>query len=577
MYMQGTGVAKDDAEAVRWYRKAADQGDSVAQLYLGMRYSDGKGVPKDAAMAASWYRKAAEQGDAGAQGLLGDAYYNGDGVTRDLVEAAKWFRKAADQGDANSQHDLGVCYANGQGVEKDAVEAAKWYRKAAEQGVVMAQFNLGLCYNFGNGVKVDLVEAAKWFRKAADQGDTDAQHNLGLCYHKGDGVEKDYAEAVKWYRKAAEQGNAGAQYDIGVCYQNGEGVKKDLVESAKWYRKAAEQGDSNSQYNLGADYMHGNGVTKDLAESARWFRKAAEQGDPMAQNNLGHLYLLGVGVMANNVEGLAWIYVSSANGDEKAAEFMTSQQNRYNDETLEAARQRATEIQAQIASNSAPATVVATIIPSASTPNRPKASGSGALISTDGLILTAAHVVQGASRIEVITPAGKFVATVVKVDTTNDIVLLKCNGVNFTPLPVAPSKEARAGKSVFTVGFPNIQLQGSDPKLTKGEISSQNGFQDDPTEWQISVPIQPGNSGGPLCDENGNLVGIVESTLNPLTMAKIAGEIPQDVNYAVKSSYILPLLDDVQNLPPPRPSTESTKFEDVVGNVQKSSVLILVY
>jgi hypothetical protein len=60
-------------------------------------------------------------------------------------------------------------------------------------------------------------------------------------------------------------------------------------------------------------------------------------------------------------------------------------------------------------------------------------------------------------------------------------------------------------------------------------------------------------------------------------MAKIAGEIPQDVNYAVKSSYILPLLDNVQNLPPPHVSPEGTKFEDVVGNVQKSSVLILVY
>ena len=78
-------------------------------------------------------------------------------------------------------------------------------------------------------------------------------------------------------------------------------------------------------------------------------------------------------------------------------------------------------------------------------------------------------------------------------------------------------------------------------------------------------------------DENGNLIGIVESTLNPLTMAKVEGEIPQNVNYAVKSSYILPLLDDVQNLPPSLVSPAGAKFEDTVSNVQKSVVLILVY
>jgi S1-C subfamily serine protease len=246
---------------------------------------------------------------------------------------------------------------------------------------------------------------------------------------------------------------------------------------------------------------------------------------------------------------------------------------------LSSARQRATDLQAQIASSKSPANndSAAALVPVTPVPNNAKASGSGAFISADGLVLTAAHVVQGASRIEVVTAAGKLAATVVKIDATNDVAILKCVGGSFTPLPIAPSREARAGTSVFTIGFPNIQVQGFDPKLTSGEISSQTGFQDDPRQWQISVPIQPGNSGGPLCDQNGNLLGIVEATLDPITMAKVAGEIPQNVNYAVKSSYILPLLDDVKNLPPPLVSANGTKFEDVVGQTQKSVVLILVY
>ena len=295
----------------------------------------------------------------------------------------------------------------------------------------------------------------------------------------------------------------------------------------------------------------------------------------MAQFQFGRLFILGLGVMVDDVEGLAWLYVSSAHGNENAANLIASEQQKYSDSTISSARQRATEIQAQIASHTVSVNNAATIHPRAQ--NTPKSSGSGAFISADGLILTAAHVVQGASRIEVVTAAGKLPATVVKIDTTNDVALLKCTGSNFTPLPIAPSKAGRAGTSVFTVGFPNIQLQGFDPKLTKGEISSQGGFQDDPRQWQISVPIQPGNSGGPLCDENGNLIGMVESTLDPIKMAKFAGEIPQNVNYAVKSSYILPLLDDVQNLPPPLAASTGSKFEDVVEKAQKSVALILVY
>ena len=84
--------------------------------------------------AVKWYRKAAEQGYASAQCNLGDCYKQGNGVTKDYAEAVKWFRKAAEQGDAVAQLNLGNCYYNGNGVTKDYAEAVKWYRKAAAQG-----------------------------------------------------------------------------------------------------------------------------------------------------------------------------------------------------------------------------------------------------------------------------------------------------------------------------------------------------------------------------------------------------------------------------------------------------------
>ena len=102
----GKGVPKDDAEAVKWYRKAADQGDAIAQFNLGWMYDEGRGVSKDDAEAVRWYRKAADQGHALAQFNLGAMYANGEGVAKDDAEAVKWYRKAADQGDADAQAKL---------------------------------------------------------------------------------------------------------------------------------------------------------------------------------------------------------------------------------------------------------------------------------------------------------------------------------------------------------------------------------------------------------------------------------------------------------------------------------------
>jgi S1-C subfamily serine protease len=169
-------------------------------------------------------------------------------------------------------------------------------------------------------------------------------------------------------------------------------------------------------------------------------------------------------------------------------------------------------------------------------------------------------------------------ATVLRVDEANDLAVLKITGSTFAPLPIAPSRKMRLGQVVATIGFPNIEIQGFSPKVTRGEISSLNGIGDDPRAWQISVPVQTGNSGGPLLDENGNLVGVVVSKLG-LNAAKLTGDLPQNVNYAVKSAYALALLEPYLGSDPPEPNQTSTKprFEDMVAKAQQSVVLVLVY
>ena len=109
-------------------------------------YEKGKAAYKENnyADAVKWYKMAAEQGDAEAQNALGACYKNGEGVEKDHAEAAKWYRKAAEQGHAKAQSSLGYCYSSGNGVEKDLNEAYKWYRKSAEQGEAQGEFNLGV-------------------------------------------------------------------------------------------------------------------------------------------------------------------------------------------------------------------------------------------------------------------------------------------------------------------------------------------------------------------------------------------------------------------------------------------------
>jgi hypothetical protein len=129
----------------------------------------------DYAEAMRWDRKAADQGNAGAQSNVGWLYQNGLAVPQDYVEAMRWYRKAADQGFATAQDNIGALYANGWGVPKDYAEAMRWFRKAADQGYAGAQKHVGLLYENGLGVPRNLDQARMWMQKAAANGDEDAK------------------------------------------------------------------------------------------------------------------------------------------------------------------------------------------------------------------------------------------------------------------------------------------------------------------------------------------------------------------------------------------------------------------
>jgi TPR repeat protein len=237
-------AARKLQEKFRQAEAAAQRGDAGEQARLGHMYEAGLGVAPDHEEAVKWYRKAALQGDKEGMSRLCSMSPLG------CDEAVEGFRKAAEQGEARAQCNLGWAYEKGFEVRKSYEEAVKWYRKAAEQGDPEAQNKMGLAYYNGFGVAQDYEEAVKWFRRAAEQGDAQSQNGLGNMYRNGFGVAQNYEDALKWYGKAAEQGNALAQVNLGNMYKSGSGVAKNLEEAMKWYRKAAEQGNGNAEVNL---------------------------------------------------------------------------------------------------------------------------------------------------------------------------------------------------------------------------------------------------------------------------------------------------------------------------------------
>lgn len=195
-------------------------------------------------------------------------------------------------------------------------------------------------------------------------------------------------------------------------------------------------------------------------------------------------------------------------------------------------------------------------------------------------VITNHHVVGNASSVILVrTDNRRIKADVAMRDTANDIAVLKPRNTKLLPpgLPVA-AKTANVGASIFTIGYPLVSIMGREPKLTTGYVSARTGLVNDPRIYQISVPIQPGNSGGPVFNMQGEVIGIATSSLDAAKVFKWAGNIPQNVNYAVKSHYVNALLGamDVNSENAIKTlEVRKQELESLVMRV-KSSVLLVI-
>jgi hypothetical protein len=229
--MRGDGVPPDNNEALRWFQRAAAGGNVIAMYNAA--FADM--ALKNDADAVKWLRMAAEKGLPAAQAGLGFCYYTGRGVVRDQVEGVKWLSRAADQGNAFGEYYLGAAYSFGHGgLPKNQQIGVTWYLRAAEQGNPLARAALGKAYFLGLGVAIDQATAAKWTRLAAEDGDAESMNNLAFILAGGFGVAKDVPQAILWYERSAAFGLPNPMHSLaGIHYLAG-----NMVEADYWARLA---------------------------------------------------------------------------------------------------------------------------------------------------------------------------------------------------------------------------------------------------------------------------------------------------------------------------------------------------
>jgi len=174
-----------------------------------------------------------------------------------------------------------------------------------------------------------------------------------------------------------------------------------------------------------------------------------------------------------------------------------------------------------------------------------EAQGSGFIVTPGGQVVTCAHVVSGSEVATAWIDGIRYPAKVLSINTNSDIALLQMENASntFKPFFLATDTNYFLGQEVYSMGFPLVEILGKAPRLNKGMISSTVGLEDNPDQLQVSAAVQPGNSGGPLLNPNGQVVGMVSATLNPASVfARSGGALPQNVNFAIKNAPILEFL-----------------------------------
>ena len=397
----------------------------------------------------------------------------------------------------------------------------------------------------------------------------------------------DYATALRELTPLAKQGDARAQFSLGVMYEDGKGVPQDYKTAVKWYRLAAEQGDADAQFLL--EYLErriaqqkpsptvtppviarkspplspsaADKENENLRQRIAELEKQRQSPPKIDLKNRRELArrtqeaLQVLGLYSGNMDGIIGVRTRHAiRGWQKRERYSATGEITE----IQIVKLEQEAIQHLANKKLKPQQVAKRPPPKPSPPKRSSTSGSGFFISKLGHVLTNQHVVDNCKKVTVGDNSKKQVtADVMETDRRNDLALLKISsmkmasaetrslirklGIKIVPLAsdgLLRSEGVELGEDVLVAGYPYGEIFSNSIKVTKGIVSASRGLGDDTGQFQMDAAVQPGNSGGPIYDENGNIVGVVVAQLNKMKFAKVTGSMPENVNFGIKASTV---------------------------------------
>ncbi len=483
--------------------------------------------------------RAANGGEAEAQFKLGLAYDRGDGVLPNIATALEWYRKAAAQDHAEANHYIALTYDFADRVEEDDYEAFLWYSRAAELEWGPAQIALGINYQLGDGVSPDATRARFWFEQAIKNGEADGYGHLADLYFRGIGTRRDQQKAIELLEEGALAGSLFSQRELSKILLFGPDDLKNRAQGLAWLLVAEESANDEDERSDVRALIEQAGATE---SELLWARRLAVMrlgalGAQLTQDQSEAFDTTEQQVLTTIQKGLTSLEYFDGEIDGATSEELDEAIEAFSkdwnfDESDQSKADLVLRIGAAIAFN---------VMQYDDGETDENNIGSGFVVSASGQIVTNAHVVEDCTELRL---RDGTVIEVQATDDASDLALLSgANTIGDALLPMRAGIGPRVGDRVWIAGFPLSGYLTSDLNVAEGTVMALSGPGQDRREFQFSAPVQPGNSGGPILDTSGRLVGVVVSGLDALRIAAATGDLPENVNFGVALGTLQSFLD----------------------------------